>query len=396
MGARHSRAQFDAAEKTQRRGNLGVAASSPKQRSNKSNNSDPSSRSSTSQHWIHEGVDAQDVYDMHEVIAYGHLGPVRICSRRRQQHSTHTGECVLVEKNHVVSMSERTNNSSESSNTTSNKGSYHRLFACKTICTSRLRQDVQEELLEDITRIRDLPHHSNIVSFHQVYRMKRQIQIITELCSGGDLHSRMHLLTEIDIVDILEQVTSAIAFLHEYGISHSNLKLENVLYEHVGSNAGIKLVDFGISRRYGQCRKCRQVCGAEYVSAPEVYFDTSTTDSPNISPASDVWSIGVLAYYMLSGGTYPFGTDRTVDEALLKTASVSFDEEWNQRGISETARTFCKHCFEMDPNQRWTASKALEFIQEWMTTVETLANEQPTELPRPHHVGCLVAWNSRI
>ena len=378
MGTSHSHPQLDA--KTQWRGNLGNnnGGVSPKQRSNKSHTSDTSSRS---QSWMNEGIDVQDAYDIHAVIAYGHLGPVRICSRRRPPHSTHTGE-VLVVQNHHVTTSERTMTSSESSNATNNKGSYHRLFACKTISTSRLLPEVQDELLQDMSRIRDLPSHSNIVSFYRVYRMKRQIHVITELCTGGDLHSRMNFLTEIDIVDILEQVTSAIAFLHNHGMHHSNLKLENVLYEHMGSNAGIKLVDFGVSLRYGKCRDCRRVCGAEYASAPEVYFDAKT-DSPSISSASDVWSIGVLAYYMLSGGTYPFGTDRVVEEDRLQTASFSFHDEWDQRGISETARTFCSHCFELDPNQRWTANDALVFIQEWMTSAETLAREQPTEALPP-------------
>jgi len=390
MGSRHSHpisAKYnlpkDEADRTRKWGNKSPKHQHGRNRS-RGNSGDTSGRSSSTNNtttWIHQGVDIQDVYELHEVIAYGHLGEVRICTRRRQQHSNHTGDFIMVDN--VITKSERTEGSSESSSTgNNNKGTYHRLYACKTIGISRLQQQQEENVIEDllnqVTSINELPHHPNVIKLAEVYVTKRQLWLITELCTGGDLHSRMDMNTEIDIVDVLEQVADAVCFLHSQGVVHSNLKMENVLYEHAGSNAGIKLVDFGISQRYGRCVDCRTVCGADYATAPEVHGNMGEA-----TPASDIWSIGAIAFYMLSGGTYPFGTDCAVDEERLKTATYEFGEEWQQRGISETARTFVERCLTVDAEERWSASEMLEYIKEWMTTVERSDLLRPSELPAP-------------
>ena len=379
------------ADRTRKRGNLGSHHRHHRSSSSGgTGTSDNSTRSSSTGSWIHQGIDVQDVYDMHEVIAYGHLGEVRICSRRRRQHSNHTGEFIMVDN--VITRSERTDVSSESSIGGNNNkggggggGTYHRLYACKTIRTNRLQDTAAvQDLLQQVTTLRDLQQHThpNIVQLHSIYVTKRQVWLITELCTGGDLHSRMDVNTEIDVVDALEQVVDAASFLHQQGLVHSNLKLENVLYEHAGSNAGMKLIDFGMSRKYGRCRDCRRVCGAEYAAAPEVMFSSDATTTTTTA-ASDIWSIGVIAFYMLSGGTYPFGTDWEVDMERLQKGDYEFGDEWEQRGISDKGRTFCERCFTVDPQQRWTAMEALEYIKEWMTTVERQDLMKPSELPVP-------------
>ena len=98
---------------------------------------------------------------------------------------------------------------------------------------------------------------------------------------------------------------------------------------------------------------------------------------------TDIWSIGVIAFILLSG-SYPFlrGSHDLEDEErkdLLKDAKFFFGPEWDERGITTAAKDFVIRSFQKDPLDRWSAADALEFVQEvWIPHLESLEkwNEQ--------------------
>jgi calcium-dependent protein kinase len=330
--------------------------------------------------WIHKDVDVEEIFELHEIIAYGHLGAIQICSKKRPVHSTHTGELV---KGGYITRSDRTEVSSDSSSDppTTRKASHHRLYACKTISLSRIKQDSLDALIQEVTMIRSVAlNHPNVLTVSKVCYTKRYMWIVTELCTGGDLFSRMETSTEMDVADVLEQLVEAVSFLHQQKTCHCGIQLENVLYEHCGSNAGIKLIDYGLARKFSRSVECWKVCGAEYWVAPEVHF------SSTFSTDSDIWSIGVVAFVLLSGGTYPFGTDCELNVDRLDNADFEFGNEWRERKISTDAKEFCSKCLRRNPNDRWTAKEALDYIREWMAkedAEELLESLQSEDEPRP-------------
>ena len=373
-------------QRTEKHGNIcrSPATSTPK--SPKS----PKSRSTTfddSTHWIHKDVDVEEIYELHDIIAYGHLGPIQICSKKRRRHSNHHGELVKVGR---IKESDLTDGSSDSpSDPTTRKTSRHRLYACKTISLSRIRQDSLDALIKEVTTMRrvSLIQHMNILTIYKVCYTRRYLWIITELCTGGDLFSRMDSLTEVDIVDVLEQLVEAVCFLHKNGVCHCSIQLENVLYEHDGSNAGIKLIDYGQARKFGRGVHCWKVCGAEYWVAPEVHF------SSTFLPSSDIWSIGVVAFILLSGGTYPFGSDCELDADRLEKAEYTFGNEWQERKISNDAKQFVRKCLQINPDNRLTAREALDYVRGWMANVEANdlleSDDQPIPLVQDEPGGSL-------
>jgi serine/threonine protein kinase len=133
------------------------------------------------------------------------------------------------------------------------------------------------------------------VKIFQTFRLeKNQISaILMEMCPGGDLHSR-ESYTEIKASVILEQILSAAAYLHERNVVHRDLKHQNILFvdsEHLD----IKIIDFGLAKKYHKKNERHyEKCGTMYTMSPEALKGNYSGSS------TDLWSIGVIAFMLLS------------------------------------------------------------------------------------------------
>ena len=76
-----------------------------------------------------------------------------------------------------------------------------------------------------------------------------KICIVMELCSGGDLYSR-DPYTEEEAARIIGSIVSAVSFMHQRKIVHRDLKYENILFANDSPLADVKLIDFGLSKKY--------------------------------------------------------------------------------------------------------------------------------------------------
>ena len=86
-----------------------------------------------------------------------------------------------------------------------------------------------------------------------------------EYCSGGDLFSylekREFKLSEARSAQIIHKLSTAIFYLHSYGIAHRDLKPENILMTDDSEDADIRVVDFGISKIIGPNETCKELYG---------------------------------------------------------------------------------------------------------------------------------------
>ena len=119
-----------------------------------------------------------------------------------------------------------------------------------------------------------------------------------ELCTGGDLYSR-DPYTERDAAKIIGKVLSAVEYMHNNNIIHRDLKYENILFESNSPDAEVKIIDFGLSKRYDPHNKnlCDGV-GTIYTMAPQVLEGI-------YDEKADLWSCGVITYMLLSS-SLPF------------------------------------------------------------------------------------------
>ena len=104
------------------------------------------------------------------------------------------------------------------------------------------------QLRNEIDILRNLDH-PNIIKPLEVYDGKKQIYMVLELCDGGDLYKRAPY-SEKDSATIMGKLLSAIKYMHDHGIVHRDLKFENIMFESKAKDAEIKVIDFGLSKKF--------------------------------------------------------------------------------------------------------------------------------------------------
>ena len=129
-----------------------------------------------------------------------------------------------------------------------------------------------------------------------------EFKFIIEYCQGGDLHDYIdlyyHLLTDDSYRIIMYQILNGMKFLHDAGIIHRDLKLDNILLKNHESIDCLKIADFGLAQYYNVENCCADYAGTPTYIAPEVF---SANDDPNDSKHKynekcDMWSIGVILF----------------------------------------------------------------------------------------------------
>ncbi|KAI6004391.1 Pkinase-domain-containing protein [Pisolithus orientalis] len=225
----------------------------------------------------------------------------------------------------------------------------HRLTSNR-VAIKQIPKAMSASLTREIHHHRQL-HHPHVTQMYEVIATESYIWIVTELCCGGELFDYLAekgRLSEDEARIIFGQLCLAVAYLHDKGIVHRDLKLENVLLD---ERCRVKLGDFGFTREYERGvymeTFCEMLKGTRYLG-PEV----------------DVWSMGVILYCLLTG-TLPFDDD---DEAVMKEKVI--------RGKSTDARDLIGNILQMDPSKRLTIPQILS--SPWFTTKdETASKEEP-------------------
>lgn len=136
------------------------------------------------------------------------------------------------------------------SDNSSNNSACEQVYAMKSIHLSRVADPVfVEELQNEIQILRSLDH-PHIVRPMETFLDRNQLFIVMELCTGGDLYAR-DPYTEFEAARITSSILSAISYMHSRNICHRDLKYENVLFVNSSPKAEIKLIDFGLSKVFG-------------------------------------------------------------------------------------------------------------------------------------------------
>ena len=216
--------------------------------------------------------------------------------------------------------------------------------------------DVQQVKTEiDILKI---AKHPNIIQLYDVFENENYIYIIMEYCAGGDLFSyiekRGFRLPETRAAEIIHKLSTAVFFLHEYGVVHRDLKPENILMTDNSSTADIRLVDFGLGKIIGPGELCNDPFGTFSYVAPEVLQEKP------YSFKVDLFAIGIIAY-LLVAGFLPFDHETSEKEIARQTVyePTPFPHSiW--KTISIEARMFVDNLLQKNPDKRMGIQEVLQ------------------------------------
>ncbi|XP_042342447.1 ribosomal protein S6 kinase-related protein [Plectropomus leopardus] len=168
-------------------------------------------------------------------------------------------------------------------------------YAVKVLPKSEiLKHGALEQSKEEVVIQRQLKHPF-IHNLQDCWQTQRHLFIMCDYCSTGDLYTYWLLkgrFGEDEVRLFAAELGSALGFLHDLGIMHRDVKMENILLSDQGH---LRLSDFGLSRRLKRGGRAFTICGTILYMAPEVL-----SGGP-YNHAADWWSLGIMLFSLVTG-----------------------------------------------------------------------------------------------
>eukprot|EP00747_Dinoflagellata_sp_TGD_P148493 gnl/TRDRNA2_/TRDRNA2_176928_c3_seq15.p1 gnl/TRDRNA2_/TRDRNA2_176928_c3~~gnl/TRDRNA2_/TRDRNA2_176928_c3_seq15.p1 ORF type:complete len:323 (+),score=68.26 gnl/TRDRNA2_/TRDRNA2_176928_c3_seq15:56-1024(+) len=228
--------------------------------------------------------------------------------------------------------------------------------ACKSISKAQMKN--LDRFKQEIA-IMKMCDHPNILKLFESFEDHRNIYLILELCSGGELFDRIKArgyYPEEEARKLLANLLNAVAFIHSKLVVHRDLKPENILMVSKSNHTDAKISDFGLamiseSDRQGPPRST-QSCGTDFYLAPEIIR------REEYGSEVDMWSCGVVAYVVLCGSLPFFDSSlKKLYRAILTQAPRFSERPW--KDVSGDAKDFISSLLQTQPLNRLTAEEAL-------------------------------------
>jgi len=197
--------------------------------------------------------------------------------------------------------------------------------------------------------------HPNILEWEDCYMDQKNFYICTTLCKGGELFDKikkMKKFREDEAAQIMRTIISAIAYCHKRNIVHRDLKPENIVYRTKQQNE-LVIIDFGDAKIIDENKTYEDFVGTAFYLAPECIQMRKGWELKK----SDMWTIGVITYLLLTGRPPFYGRDN--QEILRKILKAKIKWPRSNR-LSKTAKDFVTGLIKIDTKKRMSAEDCLK------------------------------------
>ena len=228
--------------------------------------------------------------------------------------------------------------------------------AVKIINKDSIKTLEDKELVRIEIGILKLCHHPNVVRLLDHLENEDYIFIVMEYIEGGTLGQYLKKknfnFSERQASTIMSQIASGVKYLHKYGIVHRDLKPDNIMITQQNDFGVIKIMDFGLSKIVSTQETMVDGYGTLSYVAPEVLLRTP------YNKEVDIWSMGVILYYMLCGHLPFKGNKEVIIAEKIVNDDLEFnDEEWEVR--SKRVKELINSCLKKEPKERITIDEFL-------------------------------------
>ena len=210
--------------------------------------------------------------------------------------------------------------------------------------------------------------HPNIVSLVQDFEDENFIYFVMEYFKGGDLAKYMKRIKENMKEKNLERIAAKIIriiaqgveYLNQFGIVHRDLKPENIVFGIEDDIKSIKIIDLGVAITLPFGQQSSDPIGTLAYISPEMF-----THNP-YSYKVDVWAIGILLYWLVSGGILPFDDEKN-DEHIMGKKVVFMHQEYPEKYFGDKSKSLFNlidKTLEKNPEKRINIHNFLD--EEWL------------------------------
>lgn len=216
--------------------------------------------------------------------------------------------------------------------------------AVKILERERIKEIADVERVAREIHILKRVQHPHIIQLFEIIETPKQLYLIMEYCSGGELFDHIvecGRVPESDACRFFHQILSGVEQVHKINVVHRDLKPENLLLD---QDKNIKIVDFGLSNFYKDDQLLKTACGSPCYAAPEMIAGHWYVPS-----RCDVWSCGVILFALVCG-YLPFEDQNT---AALYRKILNADYR-TPKFISATSRDLINLMLTTDPEKRIT------------------------------------------
>ncbi len=197
-------------------------------------------------------------------------------------------------------------------------------------------------------------NHPNIVSIYDWGEERGTYFIVMEYIEGESLAQMLqggHHFSFEQAIDVVGDVAAALHFAHENGVIHRDVKPGNILISKTGQ---VKVTDFGIAQAISAKENLTQT---GTVMGTATYFSPEQARGLSIDPRSDVYSLGVVLYEMLTG-TPPFSGDNPVSVAYMHVQEEPQPPSDRNPDISADLESVVLMALAKEPDDRYDSAAA--------------------------------------
>ena len=219
--------------------------------------------------------------------------------------------------------------------------------------------------------------HKNVGRMFDLGKEEGSYFITMEYVEGQDLKGMIRQSKQLTIgtaISIAKQVSEGLSEAHKLGVIHRDLKPSNIMIDKDGN---ARIMDFGIARSL----KGKGMTGAGVMIGTPEYMSPEQAEAKEVDQRSDIYSLGVIFYEMLTGRV-PFEGDTALSIAMKHKGENPKDPREFNAQISEDLSRVILKCLEKDKEKRYQSAdkimSELEGIEQGFPTAERVIAKRPS------------------
>jgi serine/threonine-protein kinase len=250
------------------------------------------------------------------------------------------------------------------------------------------QRDIRERFTREAQTAAKLSH-PHIVPIHTVGEGQGLVYFVMGYVDGESVAARIRRRGKLPVEEarrIMSEAADALSAAHALSIIHRDIKPDNILLE--GSRGRVMVTDFGIAKALSSTSGATLTGAGVAIGTPAFMSPEQAAGEREIDGRSDVYSLGVVSYQMLTG-ELPF-TAPTVAGILMKQITEPAPDLRTRRpDVPDDLALAVSRCLEKDPENRWPSADALRralesrIVSGYRPTGTSFKGQRPGAAPSP-------------